>query len=352
MTISTWSKLGLLVVALFLTGQSCSISLGTPTRQDGGIFRSDDHGQNWQQKTFVSQDKKRRISIDDVTGRVLVYNPTDSNHLYLGTLASGIWTSTDRGDRWQATSLRSGTFDCIAFDPQNPRVMYTATGAVVLKSVDGGVAWTTAYTESQPGHLVNCVAIDPLDGRTVWATTSGGKVLISNDYGAQWTLIGMIPAMEPRLFHVVPDGSGQIILFTKTNGIMKGEQRGKAWADLTKPLATLAGATDIRAVSVQPSGWYIATLYGLLRSTDQGQTWNRIPTLVSPSSVPIQSIAVNPQNPAELFITTDQRLHHTTDGGASWAVTNLPTSRVPYLMSFDPGNTDRLYFMTYKPKKK
>lgn len=352
MTTSTWSKLSLIAVSVFLTGQACTINIGTSAKQNGGVYRSDDHGQFWAQKNFISQDKKQKVTLDDVTGRVLAFDPKNSDRLYLGTLVNGVWMTTNGGEQWQPTSLRSGLFDCLAFDPQNSQVMYTATGPVVLKSTDGGTSWKTVYTESQPGHLVNCVAVDPTDGRTVWATTSGGKLLISTDYGTQWSLMALIPAMEPRLFYVVPDGSGQIYIFTKNNGILHGEARGKTWSDLSKSLVPLLGGTDIRAVVVNTSGWYLATGYGLLKSTDLGASWHSIPTLVSPSSVSVQSIAVNPNNAAEMFITTDQRLHHTTDGGTSWAVTTLPTDRVPYLMTFDPSKNDRLYFITYKPKKK
>lgn len=352
MTTSTWTKLGLTVAALLVTGQTCTINLGTSRQLDGGVFRSDDHGQTWVQKNFVRQEKNRRVSLDDATGRVLLFNPENSDHIYLGTLENGVWVSTNAGDQWHPTSLRAGAYNCLAFDPLNSSVMYTASGAVVLKSVDGGLSWATVYTESQPGHTVNCVAVDPASGNTIWATTSGGKIIISNDYGNQWTLISTVPAMEPRLFYVEPGGSGRIFLFTKTSGIFRGDERGKVWTNLSTPLTTLAGATDIRAVAVTDQGWFIATAYGLLKSVDQGAQWTGVTTLVSPTSVPIQSIAVNPSNGQEMFITTDQRLHHTTDAGASWAVTTLPTSRTPYLLTFDPLKNDRLYFINYKPKKK
>lgn len=352
MTTSTWSKLGIVAVGLLLMGQSCSINIGSTTGLDGGVFRSDDHGQTWQQKNFVSKDKKRSVSLSDVSGRNFSFTPGDSSHLYLGTLANGIWTSTNGGDQWQSTSLRSGVYECLAFDPLNPDVMYTAAGQLVLKSIDAGKNWAVAYTESQPGHGVNCVTVNPTDGREIWATTSGGKIMFSDDYGQRWTLVNSIAPMQPRLLYIPTDAPGQLYIFTRTNGILRGDGRGKTWTDLTPALASFPGGTDIRQVTIHRDGWFLATAFGLLKSTDRGVSWKSIPILVTNGSIPLQSVAVNPKNSADIFITTDQRLHHTVDGGATWAVTTLPTSRLPTLLTFDPTVADRLYFVAFKQPKK
>lgn len=352
MKISIWSKLGLITAAIVLTGQGCTISIGSTARKDGGVFRSDDHGKTWVQKNFVRVEKKRNILLDDVTGRVLVFDPKDSNHLLLGTLANGIWETKNGGDAWTPTSLRAGAYDCLSLDTLNPQVMYTAAGQTVLKSVNGGQAWTAVYTESQPDQTVNCVMVNPVNDREVWATTSGGKVLFSDDYGQRWTLIYTLPAMQPRLLYIPTDKPSQLYVFTRSNGLMRADNRGQTWTDLSKNLPPEPGTRDIRAVQIHPQGWFLATARGLLKSTDSGATWTMIPTLITTGSVPLQNVAVNPKNPLDIFITTNQRLHHTVDGGASWSVITLPTGRLPVLMTFDPTQADRLYMATYKEQKK
>ncbi|MEK7537551.1 MAG: hypothetical protein AAB619_01095 [Patescibacteria group bacterium] len=350
MKTSIWSKLALVVLGLIVSGQACSISIGSSVRPDGGVFRSVDRGQTWTQKNFVQVDKKRTVSLDDVTGRVLAFNPTNSDQLYLGTLANGIWVTTNGGDQWRPTSLRSGAYDCLVFDPLNPQVMYTAAGQQVLKSIDAGQTWTTVYTESQPAQAVNCVIVDPVDDRQVWATTSGGKVLLSEDYGQRWTLVSSVPALQPRQLYISADGL--IYIFSRTNGIYRSDTRGRTWTDLTPALQKYSGATDIRAVSLTADRWFLGTAYGLLKSEDRGVSWSPVPTLVTAGSIPIQSVAVNPKNTQEIFVTTDRRLHRTVDGGASWSVSTLPTGRIPTLLTFDPARSERLYFTTFKPPKK
>lgn len=353
MTISIWSKrkyLGL-SVALVLMGQSCSISLGG-SYVDGGVFRSDDHGTTWRQANAVSTTGKQQLNLNDVTGRVLVFAPDDHRHLYLGTLANGIWTSADRGDHWVPTALRSGAYDCIEFDPLNAQVMYTSSGSLILKSIDSGLHWTTVYTEPQPNNAVNCLLVNPSNGQEVYATTSGGKILRSTDYGNTWTLMYTFPTgMEPRRLYMAKEPNAKLYIFTRANGIFRGEHRGDQWTDMTEALTNFPAAKDIRQVTIVNNRWYLATSYGLLTSSNRGVSWTSIPVVVNNASVPIQDVAVNPLNTNEVFITTNQQIHHSTDGGRSWSVRTLPTSRLPVLLTFDPVQPDYLYFATFKQQK-
>lgn len=350
MKISTWSKLGFTLVVLLLTGQACSINIGTSSRLDGGIFRSDDHGKTWVQKNFVRVDNKRQINLDDVTGRLLAFDPVKTDRIYLGTLANGIWVTSNGGDQWQPTSLRSGAYECLSFDNLNPDIMYTVAGTVVLKSIDAGATWSTVYTETQPGQAVNSVIANPNDGRQIWATTSGGKVVMSTDYGQRWTVKGALPAMQPRRMYITANNT--FYIFTRTSGIYRSDDRGETWVAMNTALAAFPGSTDIRAMVIHRDGWFLATAGGLLKSTDSGANWKMISTLVAAGSVVVQTVAVNPKNSLDIFITTDQRLHHTVNGGESWSVTTLPTGRLPVLMTFDPTNIERMYFATYKQPKK
>lgn len=338
------------LISLALFGQGCSISLGSSAGLDGGVFRSDDHGQSWQQKNFVSQSKQGAVTLNDVSGRALVFDPRNSDHLYLATRENGIWVTTNGGDQWQATSIRSGDYECLDLDPLNANIVYTAAGSLVLKSTTGGQSWTTVYTETQPGQTVTCVAVDPSNGQLIWATTSGGKILLSQDYGQTWTLQTTLAAFLPRRIFIDPAGSGTMTIFTRGNGIWVGRSRGSQWVDLSKPLQAYSGAADIRSVDIEPSGWYLATAYGVLHSVDQGQSWTPMKTLVTPGSVPIQNVAVNPRQSQEIFLTTNQKVHHTTDGGQTWSVSTLPTARLPVLLTFDPTKTDRLFVSTFKLK--
>ncbi|MBI2984531.1 MAG: hypothetical protein HYY50_02805 [Candidatus Kerfeldbacteria bacterium] len=355
---TSWPRLKPLVVtlaALLLLGQGCTIRIGQPTTNDGGVFRSDDHGQTWMQKTFVGRQKKRLLTISDVSGVALVFDPRDHKHIFLGTRVNGLWQTTDSGEHWQPTTLRAGRFDCLSFDPDNSQILYTASGSTVLKSTDGGGSWSPVYLEAQPGHIVKCVIVNPLAGNEIWALTSGGKLILSQDYGQRWTVRTTMTPLEPRRLTFDFDGSGRIYVFSTTGGIYVIRDHGTTVENLSAPLQSFSGGSDIRAVTIvsgpTPS-WYLGTLYGLLVSHDRGLTWTSIPTLVTPRSVAIENVAVNPRQSDEIFIIAGQKLHRTTNGGTSWSVSTLPTKRIPTLLTFDPTDPDQLYISTLKPVKK
>ncbi len=354
----SWSKpvrFGLLIAAGLLMGQSCSISIGSSPVQDGGVWRSDDGGQTWQQKVFVRREKNKTIQISDASILGFAFAPRDSQRIFIGTREQGVWWTANGGDQWQPTSLRSGGYRCLAFDADNPDIIYTAAGTTVLKSQDGGRQWQAVYNESQPNHSLTCVVTDPIQSREVWATTSGGKVLFSQDFGESWTLTQTLKPFIPRRLYLPPDGSGRLYIFSERNGIWLLRGRGGQLEDLSESLRPLPGALDIQAVTLVEGAvprWYLGTGHGLLASTDDGASWQVIPTLVTPTSIAIAHVAARPNDPGEIFITVGKKLHHTVDGGKSWEVTNLPTTRIPTWLVLDRSNPDRLYFSTLKPVKK
>lgn len=357
--ISSWPKRYRLVLValsgLVLMGQSCSISIGNTQPLDGGVWRSDDHGQTWQTKNFVSRTKKKTVTIGDVTGQSFAFRPREPQTIYLATRENGVWFTDHDGDQWQQTSLRTGGYGCLDFDPLNPDIIYVVSGTLALKSIDAGKTWKTTYTESQPGQTVSCIAVDPNRGNVIWLTTSGGKIIRSDDYGQTWTLKLTMAAFTPRRLWVDPDGSGRVYIFTQTQGIWSVEGDASSSKDLSPSLKLFRGSAEIRSVEIHhypAATWWIATRGGLLTSPDRGATWTLIKTLVTAGSVAINTVAVNPQNSLDIFITTNQKLHHSTDGGLTWTVTTLPTARLPILLTFNPSNPDRLYFATFRPEKK
>lgn len=224
-----------------------------------------------------------------------------------------------------------------------------------MKSTDGGLTWKSVYTESQPGQGVSCVVLNPVQSKTVWASSSGGKLIRSLDEGRTWTLMQTLPAFVPRSMYIDNDPNEKIYIFTRNKGIVVADTVANGWQDMSKALKKFAGGmeiNDVRIVAGTPNVWIIATKFGLLQSLDKGTTWTEIKTLVNPGSVAIQNIAINPRQFTEMFLTTTNKLHHTTDGGATWTVTSLPTSRTPVWLNFDPQIVDRLYFSTFKPLKK
>jgi photosystem II stability/assembly factor-like uncharacterized protein len=345
--------LGVSLVGLMVLGQSCSISIGDSAPSQGGVYRSDDAGESWKQKAFVRREKNKTVSIAGLSTETLVISEATTDNLYLGTRESGIWRSTNAGDRWESTSLRSGRFRCISIDPSDEETLFTSSGGTIYKSEDAGKTWKGMYQESQPGHTIPCVIVDPLDVSLIWAVSSGGKVLQSRDAGETWTLVQTTKKMT-LLALAIDQNDGRLIMFG-TRGIFAVLSDGSAWEDLSPALKIedAKGTTNIQTVTVTAAGeWYLGTKFGPIVSSDGGATWEAIPTVNVPGSTAVTTIAVNPVESSELYLVTGNRLHHTLDAGTTWSVKKTPTSLPVTELQFDPLDETRLYFGIVIPLKK
>ncbi len=343
-------------LALATLGQSCSISLGNTQPKNGGIYRTDDQAKTWKQKTFIRTEKKRRIGLDDATIVFLQIDPKNSDRLYAGVRGLGLWSSADRGEKWSATGLKTGTHQCLSFDPTSDQIMYLASGNQIRKSVDQGKTWAIVYTEPQTRQTIECLAVDQTRNNIIWLVTSGGKIVRSTDFGANWTLVNTVTSLTGVIRMDVDPVSNGLVIFTARRGIHRLDASGTQATDVSAALDVYKNARSIADVDiiVTPTGitWYLATTYGVLTSADGGGSWREVSTLLNPNSTPVANLAVNPADLNEIYLTTGSRLHRTTDGGDSWAVTTLPSSRQPVWLVFDPVNPNRLYLGTFVPVKK
>jgi hypothetical protein len=96
------------------------------------------------------------IGPGNIGGRVrsILIHPTDTNKMWAGSVAGGIWKTTDGGLNWSPVNDFMGnlSISTLVMDPSNSNVLFAATGegfyngdavngAGIFKSVDGGVTW-------------------------------------------------------------------------------------------------------------------------------------------------------------------------------------------------------------------
>ncbi len=82
------------------------------------------------------------------------FMPGNTNTIFVGTGAGGMWVSTDAGATWTTNTNTLSVLGCsdLAINPTNTNIMYVATGEIdagdtystgILKSLDGGLTWNT-----------------------------------------------------------------------------------------------------------------------------------------------------------------------------------------------------------------
>ena len=125
-----------------------------------------------------------------------VFHPAKDGVIYMGGDVCGVYKTDDHGLSWRL--INDGLADygvfSLAVDRTAPDTVYAATDGGLCKSTDGGAHWRllpgTGKKElritGEKGRSVRCIAVDPADGKTVYAASPAGKVFKSGDGGETW----------------------------------------------------------------------------------------------------------------------------------------------------------------------
>ncbi len=237
---------------------------------------------------IMSNGKKRG------NGRVncIAFDPFDTNTIWVGSPAGGLWKSIDGGINWSTNTDNLPVLGVshITIDPYDNQKMYIVTGDAyasdtysigILKSIDGGNTWNTtglSYFVEQE-ERVNKVIINPDFTDSLYAVTNS-NILISNDAGNSWQITG-----EPgrwRDIEFKPDNSNVVYAAKQSNGssnIYKSVDGGISWDTINngmsgsrfRPLIAVTPENPNVIYSVFSASDY--SFHALYKSVDAGNNW-------------------------------------------------------------------------------
>ena len=223
------------------------------------------------------------------------FMPGNTNTIFVGTGAGGMWVSTDAGTTWSTNTNTLSVLGCsdLAINPTNTNIMYLATGDVdagdtystgVLKSLDGGLTWnTTALSWGVSStRRIGRLLINPLNPNILFAATSSG-IYRTNNAGSTWTLvkIGNFKDMEYR------PGDTSTVYAVTTSGLFKSTTGGNTAGAFTQVTSGITAGGARLAVSVTPADPnYVYILRsaadnsygGVFRSTNSGTNFTNMST--------------------------------------------------------------------------
>jgi len=268
----------------------------------------------------------------------------------------------------------SGRINTIAVSPTNPNIVLIGGGTGgVWRSIDGGTTFTPV-TDNQVDLAVGSIAFAPSNSSIVYAGMGdkddpylGTGVLRSTDGGQTWTRVsnGTLPPLG-RISQVLvdPSNSNRVYVaqyaFQQGNGLIVGgfylsTDGGVNWT------MTLTGtAKDLVRHPTQASTLYLAVQNdfasgpsgGVFKSTNSGQTWQRIYT--SPFGIPDNiKIAVTPAAPENVYVLNGKataRVEVSTNGGSTWSnrAGNFDTQQFSYncYLFVNPTDPNTIYVGT------
>jgi len=152
----------------------------------GGVWRTEDYGESWENLT------DGQIPVGSIGS--IVVTPSDPNVIYVGTGSAcirgnvstgrGIYRSVDRGRTWVFIGLEeAGQIGRVRVHPVDPNLVYVAAlghafgsnpERGVFRSRDGGRTWEKVLFLSDSTGVVD-LAMDPTDPRILYAAAWRGE---------------------------------------------------------------------------------------------------------------------------------------------------------------------------------
>lgn len=320
-----------------------------------GVFKSFDKGESWQSKNSLLslEPEKKTLAGTEVT--VLVFDPQDPGTIYLGSKNDGLFASYDGGEKWQLLKKVPGkSIQAVVVDPKAKQIVYFATNNQIFKSNDCNRSWQTIYLETIPDLEITDLAIDNYDPSKIYAGFSDGRLIKSSNSGLSWITLNNFQSSIKQIL-INPQDTRLIYVITDKNGIFRSNDLGVNWRSLDKALEGFYGGRDITKGIFDPTkknSLIVASQYGLLRTDDQGETWSAYRLLSQVGQVKIYSLAVNPENPKEIFYTTRSGFYKSFDNGENWLTKSLPSKKVAVSMLIDPVNPNLIYLGFAHPEEK
>jgi photosystem II stability/assembly factor-like uncharacterized protein len=234
----------------------------------------------------------------------LLVAPRDPNSLALGT-HNGLYQSSDGGRTWEATALAGQ--DAMNLGHAEGGTTWTAGHNVLAKSTDGGETWQDVRPEGLPHLDIHGFAVDPRNGRTLWAALAGQGLYRSTNGGASFQLVTREVGGGVMALAVTP--AGRILAGDMQQGLFISDDGGKSWTP------TLQAGLMGLAVNPKEPERIVATGPGILLSTDAGRTWDE----VLPLGQGAGPVAWAPSRPRVGYaVGFDKTLYKTEDRGATW----------------------------------
>jgi photosystem II stability/assembly factor-like uncharacterized protein len=197
------------------------------------------------------------------------------------------------------------------------------------------------------GGDIRTIAIDPKNKSNLYVSTLDGQVYGSSDAGRNWRFLANFNKPQLILDDLRVDLRDSRILYasghrhTAPGGFFKSSDGGVTWKE-SKELRDEA-VQSMTQSELNPNILLAGTVTGLFRSTDSGDSWQRVMSPTMPKF--IDSLAIDPNDTNIIYAGTTYRPFKTTDGGANWRLINkgLYDDSDVFAIDIDPRNSSHIY---------
>ncbi|MDX1395849.1 MAG: hypothetical protein R3195_15810 [Gemmatimonadota bacterium] len=274
-------------------------------------------------------------------------HPSHPYTFYQGSTGGGVWKTTNYGMDWENISdgyFATSSIGHVEVADSDPDIIYVGTGSDgirsniiigkgVYKSTDAGDTWTHVGLED--AGQIGAVKAHPTNPDIVYAAAIGNPFAKNDTRGVYRSRDGA-RTWERVLFASDSVGAVDIELHPTNPDIIYAGM----WRVLRQPWTIISGGT--------PDD-------GVWRSTDGGDTWERMTEGLPQGLVGKTDFAVSPDMPDRVYalveaIDEDEGLYRSDDAGVTWQLVNDdPGNRLmhrPFYftnVTADPADGDVVY---------
>ena len=269
--------------------------------------------------------------------------PSEPYTFYMGSTGGGVWKTTDAGHSWKNISdgfFKVASMGAVEVSLSDPRVVYAGTGSSkirsnvsighgIYKSTDAGKTW--AFIGLPDVGQISTIRVHPKNPDLVYVAALGNPfvpnpergVYRSNDGGKSWNKVLFISDTAGAADVELQPGNPDVVFACM-------------WHGQRKPWTIISGARE----------------GGIYKSTNGGNTWNKIAGGLPNELFGRANVAVSAASPSRLYALIEAKpgsgLYRSDDSGANWKLVNGAANLItrPFYydtLGVDPNNADLVW---------
>ncbi len=369
----------------------------------GRTVKTTNGGKSWEQVYTKKKEGGDWVSggLEVTTSYNVVFDPFNSNHVFISNTDVGLMESNDGGESWKSATQNSGVPDAwvnstywLAFDPEvkgrawaamsemhdlpRPKMWrrigtngFTGVRGGVLVTEDGGKSWQPVSADIGEAAVTH-VLIDPLsrkEARTLYACAFGKGVYKSVDGGKTWKQKNKgLESKEPFAWRMEKrDSDGVLFLIAsrrsedgsigndQDGAVYRSDDGAESWKRISLPPETngptslLTDPENSKRLVLSAWGRKIDGEFspdiggGIFVSNDDGNTW----TQVLQKDQHIYDITFDPRNKTYYACGFNGSAYRSEDRGNTWNRIKGYNFKWGKRVDFDPRDPEKIFIVTF-----